>query len=221
MQLADPLFAATEFSFFPLRSVGVQGDNRTYAMTTAIFPPQPAHTMSKEYWKALFEAAVNIPNSVCEVNRVVVCLSHTSDQLMGKNYIRNKLPFHLRVADLVEPGRVDRLRMADHHVTQLVHEMNLYEKIWQFPVVMIPIGFIEGSEGIVLRPVESSGLFSIMACLLHSLNLIPYFHHQRGHDSGTISPSGKIPCSCQRSVPFFLSDFLFDIFSFSRFSKEN
>ena len=39
------------------------------------------------------------------------------------------------------------LRVCISHIT--------YEKIWQFPVVLIPIGTEEGGHSVVLHPVES------------------------------------------------------------------
>ncbi len=48
------------------------------------------------------------------------------------------------------------MRRADAIVTKLLHEMNVYSDVWQFPVVLLPIAFNgTGTETIVLRPVDS------------------------------------------------------------------
>ena len=52
--------------------------------------------------------------------------------------------------------RVETLQRADSIVTKLLAEMDLYENVWQFPVVLLPVSFNgAGSETVVLRPVDS------------------------------------------------------------------
>ena len=48
------------------------------------------------------------------------------------------------------------MRNSDHTVFELIAEHGLYDKIWQFPVVLVPVGGKVGEEGIVLRPVDST-----------------------------------------------------------------
>jgi len=51
---------------------------------------------------------------------------------------------------------VQLLQKADDIVTRTLREMDLYEKVWQFPTVLLPISFNEtGKESIVLRPIDS------------------------------------------------------------------
>ena len=51
--------------------------------------------------------------------------------------------------------RADLLREADAIVMEEIRAANLYESIWQFPVVLLPFGTSEGGQSVVLRPVES------------------------------------------------------------------
>eukprot|EP00008_Paramoeba_atlantica_P013203 CAMPEP_0201478034 /NCGR_PEP_ID=MMETSP0151_2-20130828/2957_1 /ASSEMBLY_ACC=CAM_ASM_000257 /TAXON_ID=200890 /ORGANISM="Paramoeba atlantica, Strain 621/1 / CCAP 1560/9" /LENGTH=659 /DNA_ID=CAMNT_0047858967 /DNA_START=812 /DNA_END=2791 /DNA_ORIENTATION=- len=155
--ITNPLLETTSFSVLPIRSVGVQGDNRTYASSVSLFPPKPAHEMSQDYWDALWNVAERVPNSVRDVNRVLICLSHCSDVVVKGEGGKKEQPFlvHSEAVEL-SPKRADRLRLADQIVHDLVCQMGLYDKIWQFPVVMVPIGVGEGNEGIVLRPVDST-----------------------------------------------------------------
>lgn len=53
------------------------------------------------------------------------------------------------------PERLERLRHADAIVRRLSMESGFEDTIWQFPVVLIPLGSKSSPDSIVLRPVES------------------------------------------------------------------
>ena len=55
----------------PIRSVGVQGDNRSYNALCTLFPKNPSE---KPDWKTLFALAREIPNTFSFINRVAFCL---------------------------------------------------------------------------------------------------------------------------------------------------
>ncbi len=125
-------------SILPLRSVGVQGDGRTYRHALALF--DKTKYPSEEHWKM----ATDVPNKNKDINRVLMCTSH-SDSAEFKftpSYITRE--------------RADLLREADKIVYEEMLEAGLYEKIWQFPVVLLPFGSAEGQQSIVLRPIEST-----------------------------------------------------------------
>jgi GMP synthase (glutamine-hydrolysing) len=129
-----------QFSILPIRSVGVQGDGRTYRHALVIFDAQ----LKDEYWKR----ATEIPNAHKEFNRVLFCLSHAA-------------PIEFVATPMtITRERADLLREADAIVDDEMRKADLYEKIWQFPVVLIPIGMAGRAEGsgqsIVLRPVDST-----------------------------------------------------------------
>jgi GMP synthase (glutamine-hydrolysing) len=50
---------------------------------------------------------------------------------------------------------LERLRTADAGVRRLCHESGFDHHIWQFPVILIPLGTDDRPDSIVLRPVES------------------------------------------------------------------
>jgi GMP synthase (glutamine-hydrolysing) len=120
----------------PLRSVGVQGDHRTYRRVVAVDGELDYDKLQK------------ISLALCNVgkahNRVIF-------RLAG--------PRRLQVAKLI-PGRtltrerLDLLRDADFIVRETMMETGLTPNVWQFPVVLIPLTFGKG-ESVVLRPVES------------------------------------------------------------------
>jgi GMP synthase (glutamine-hydrolysing) len=117
----------------PVRSVGVQGDSRTYRPVLALqnFPVSE-------------EAAAQLINRRSDVNRIVVSLGSSAPLS------------DLRIAPaLLTAARLDRLRRADAIVRKLSHESGFDQSIWQFPVVLIPAGAGERPDSIVLRPIES------------------------------------------------------------------
>jgi GMP synthase (glutamine-hydrolysing) len=47
------------------------------------------------------------------------------------------------------------LRRADGIVRQMSHESGFDAQVWQFPVILIPVGAGESRDSIVLRPIYS------------------------------------------------------------------
>lgn len=117
----------------PVRSVGVQGDSRTYRAAFAIddFPSTPEET-------------ARLVNGSEGINRVVVVIRTAA-----------------RLAEMqATPGRLNgerlaRLRHADAIVRRLSHLSGFDRQVWQFPVVLIPLGTQERPDSVVLRPVGS------------------------------------------------------------------
>jgi len=121
----------------PVRSVGVQGDERSYRAVLALdrFPEAGA---------GLHELATRLTNDLTAINRVVaLCGSHAP------------LPA-MRVHDeAITAARVARLRRADSVVRRITRETGFDRQVWQFPVVMIPLGDSARPDSVVLRPVDS------------------------------------------------------------------
>ncbi len=117
----------------PIRSVGVQGDSRTYRPVLALDTP-PASD----------EAAAAIINRRQDVNRIVG-VSRTCAPLSMLSVTRCSITMQ----------RLDRLRHADAIVRKLSLEFGFDQRVWQFPVVLIPLGTNERPDSIVLRPIES------------------------------------------------------------------
>jgi GMP synthase (glutamine-hydrolysing) len=120
----------------PVRSVGVQGDSRSYAPVLAIDPSRSngnPHHMATE-----------LINRLSGINRVIALVR-------GKAALQE-----LRVsASSLTPVRLERLRRADAIVRRLSEESGFEKTIWQFPVVLIPLGSGSSPDSIVLRPVDS------------------------------------------------------------------
>jgi GMP synthase (glutamine-hydrolysing) len=130
-----------EVKTLPLKSVGVQGDNRTYK--------NPALISGNASWKELNDLSVNITNQFSEINRVV----YLPNQKVDLDQIKTKKA-HLT------KERLDLLRKVDDLVHKEVEKNKLYKNIWQFPVILVPLT-LNGGETIILRPVESKEAMTV------------------------------------------------------------
>ena len=121
----------------PIRSVGVQGDSRTYGHILAVNDfPTPDNRLQ--------DRATAIVNRVADINRVIALTgSHAPlEQLAVTPSALNRI-------------RLDRLRAADRIVRELCHTTGFEKTVWQFPVVLIPLGAGANPDSVVLRPIDS------------------------------------------------------------------
>lgn len=127
---------ALNCQILPIKSVGVQGDSRTYAYPLAIW--------GINNWNKLEKISTNLTNKYRKINRVIkVC------------WIRGEAPnFQCKQNTYLTKERLDLLREINHIVEQEIRKAKIYDKIWQFPVVLVPLT-LSGGESIILRPVES------------------------------------------------------------------
>lgn len=117
----------------PVRSVGVQGDSRTYrsALAVAEFPASDEDTAS-------------LINRMDNINRVVVAVWTAA----GLGEMQS-------VPSTLTAERLERLRNADGIVRRLTLESGFDNEVWQFPVVLIPFGTPGRPDSVVLRPIYS------------------------------------------------------------------
>ncbi len=120
----------------PLRSVGVQGDERTYA--------HPALIEGKLDWHILEELSTRITNAIPSVNRVVFNLT-TDDKTSSYSLINAYVTFE----------RLELLRTVDDIVTRALQRSGEYDSVWQMPVVLLPLVNRRGGNCVVLRPIVS------------------------------------------------------------------
>ncbi len=59
----------------PIRSVGVQGDNRSYKTLSTLYPAHPKTPLADIDWQKVMQVAKTIPNNFNFVNRVAFCLN--------------------------------------------------------------------------------------------------------------------------------------------------
>jgi GMP synthase (glutamine-hydrolysing) len=122
----------------PVRTVGVQGDERSYSQLLAVAGPGDA--------EAAGALARRVTNEHRTINRVAIVVFQRPGAAFGR------LAIHPAT---LTPERIALLRAADAVVTRIVRARGLYDAIWQMPVAMLPLGATAGRETIVLRPVNS------------------------------------------------------------------
>ncbi|MFA7654182.1 MAG: glutamine-hydrolyzing GMP synthase [Candidatus Magasanikbacteria bacterium] len=140
-----PVFTGMTYRL-PLRSVGVQGDERSYAHPALIIPSKLNNTA----WKQFETIAPQITNSHKEINRVMFLLSGDKSKITTSQ---------LNSAYLAKV-RLDLLRKIDTIVNKYILADKNCKHIWQLPVVIVPFGY-DKKESIVLRPVESEEAMTV------------------------------------------------------------
>ncbi len=121
-------------AILPVRSVGVQGDERTYAHPAAIWVEGPLD------WDKVLTAATTVVNTLRTVNRVVLSPVDL-----------DKAPLRLE-AHYLMASSVEQLQRVDHLCREATAHLG---EIWQMPVVSLPLLDSQGKRAFVLRPICS------------------------------------------------------------------
>ena len=130
-------FKRAKVSVLPLKSVGVQGDSRSYKHCAVL-------SDFTRKWDKYNLISTDITNNVRDINRVVI---QPFNKKIPKNFYFNPIK--------LDKSHSDILRTADFKVNQILNKTQINGEIWQLPVVLIPVGKKKGFFSIVLRPVES------------------------------------------------------------------
>ncbi len=133
-----------DFSILPVRSVGVQGDQRTYTSPAALIN-------TPRDWDWLEKEATRLTNEVRNINRVVLQLDSNNNNLNAPYIIRGAF---------CSKERLDLLREADFMATQMLKENGLMENIFQLLVILLPISKNGKEDSLVLRPVVSEDVMT-------------------------------------------------------------
>ncbi|MGQ9633411.1 MAG: glutamine-hydrolyzing GMP synthase, partial [Bryobacteraceae bacterium] len=136
-QTAAPLRRSADGWLLPVRSVGVQGDSRSYAGVLCL-------EADSSNAAGLHRRATALINQLAGVNRIVALVESRVPlgQLTG-------------TPGSLERVRLGRLRLADAVVRRLTSQSGYDRAVWQFPVILIPVGAGGAPDSIVLRPVDS------------------------------------------------------------------
>jgi GMP synthase (glutamine-hydrolysing) len=136
----------------PIRSVGVQGDARSYRKVLAL--------ESKPSREAIEAIAPALTNKRRDINRVIA-------QCGTKGPLQSLRVFPATVTK----RRLDTLRRADELVREFCLASGFEDRVWQFPVVLIPVGAENARESIVLRPINSVDGMTADVVLMDALHL--------------------------------------------------
>ena len=127
-----------------MRSVGVQGDERSYK--------HPVLITGNATWKQLNELSVRLTNEIFQINRVLWHVAARRGVVLNRSSMQSAF---------LTKERLDLLRVADDLVMRQTKADKLDKEIWQFPVVLVPYGQAEHSESIVLRPIQSQEAMTV------------------------------------------------------------
>jgi len=132
-------------TLLPVKTVGVQGDSRSYQYVVGL--------SGERNWKTLFALARAIPQICHNVNRVAYVFGD---------------PFKGPITDITPTyptsDVVATLQEADYIVNQTLTQHNLMRKLSQVPVIIFPVPFgITGNRSIAIRPFITSDFMTGMA----------------------------------------------------------
>lgn len=133
---ARPVERLDEGWLAPLHSVGVQGDSRSYRPVLILEgdPREPG----------LHERAAEAINRLSRINRAITLVA----SLAPVSSMAASPAALCRI-------RLERLRRADAIVREAAHRTGFDRQVWQFPVILVPLGTPERPDSVVLRPVDS------------------------------------------------------------------
>ncbi|MBI3993214.1 MAG: glutamine-hydrolyzing GMP synthase [Candidatus Lambdaproteobacteria bacterium] len=138
----DEVLAGTGYAGrrLAVRSVGVQGDQRTYTTPAAIVGPRD--------WAALEATSIRLTNEIRSLNRVVTLLAPQA------------LPTLRPRRAYCTKDRLDLLREADAVATRTLRAHGLMRIIFQLLVILLPLSANGDGECLVLRPVVSEDVMT-------------------------------------------------------------
>ncbi len=127
-----PLERRSEGWLIPVRSVGVQGDSRSYRAVLALETLPPG------------DEATALVNRISDINRIVALAGSRAP--LGE----------LRVTKgFLSAPRLALLRRCDAIVRKFTYETGFDAQVWQLPVILLPVGTTEHPDAVVLRPIDS------------------------------------------------------------------
>ena len=129
----EEMFPLYKAKVLPIKSVGVQGDSRSYRNPVLLSGPLD--------WDMLGRMSTAITNRFRQLNRVVYALTDV-------RYVV------LDFAGLSE-DRIKLAREADAVTMEALLQHRLMQDIWQCPTVLLPVR-IDGKKCAVLRPINST-----------------------------------------------------------------
>ncbi|MEI7511045.1 MAG: glutamine-hydrolyzing GMP synthase [Candidatus Peregrinibacteria bacterium] len=145
----------SDAKILPIKSVGVQGDGRSYRHPCVLKMNRQEKTLPEtEKWQQLEVLTSQIPNHFPVLNRVLLLISGNLEDMT------------FQPRPQITKDRITTLQEADAVVRNFCFEnQKITQNIWQFPVVLAPVGGDE-KESIILRPIESENAMTANAAHL-------------------------------------------------------
>ena len=138
-----------DFLPLPIRSVGVQGDARTFRSPAVILNLDLVKDSGQISLEKAQKLATTYTGSNPQINRLLLPLGQNFSGEINEISVQKSF---------VSRDRVETLQQADAVVAGFFEDLPETEKakVWQFPVVLAPVAFNQvGGESVILRPVQS------------------------------------------------------------------
>lgn len=129
----------------PMKTVGIQGDQRTYKWLTLLYNQKDFRMNSQLAWEEWEEISSHITNNFSITNRILRLL-------WSKSYDLYKLWSNRKS---ISQNRLHLLQEVDNAVMETIKKHGFYDQIDQMVVAIAPVGFNEGGEMVILRPVNT------------------------------------------------------------------
>ena len=124
-------------SLLACRTVGVQGDSRSYAGLVGLSSTASAAASGDcPNWHSLFHLAKEIPKRVHGVNRVIYVFGAPLTEGHYRSITRT----------LLTPESITQLQQADEVVNRILLQYNLIKPLSQVPVILFPVDFSQPGE---------------------------------------------------------------------------
>ncbi len=158
-QLRDFIDSDTSVHLLPIRTVGVQGDDRTYKHVAAI------STNDTPNWEQYMDYAVQIPQLVHDISRVIF--------IFGGQLNQAESMFDRIIGTSLTPSTVNALREVDDAVNTAIKDHGLLRKLAQEPVILTPLKLDKPRTNrlAVLRPFVTNDFMVGSAAIPGSDNL--------------------------------------------------
>ena len=152
-QFCPKCTASLKKSVLPVKSVGVQGDFRTYRFPAVLtFREEGGGFFHIPKKREKIEAASSaITNKAQFLNRTIIALYKNPSVKDGEMKLQE---------GYCTKKRLDQLREVDDIVLTALHEANLYDKIFQHLTIDLPFASAPERASFVLRPVVSEDVMT-------------------------------------------------------------
>ncbi len=168
--------AAMRKTVLPVRSVGVQGDFRTYRFPCSLSFLKDADGFFHvpKIWEKLERAAGKMTSNARFINRTVIQLYQNPAVTDGQLRLQ---------AGYCTRRRLDQTREADAIVLAELHKSGWYEKIFQHLTINLPYASAADRCSLALRPVCSEDVMTarfaklpheLLAAITHKIAALPY-----------------------------------------------
>jgi len=138
-----------EGHLLPIKTVGVQGDARTYSYLALL--------NGKRNWKKIREAAKKIPTEVHEVNRIVYDISDRKSEI-GMSYF----PSNNLIPTTVNKETVDLLKDVDYEGRNIIDKYGFNKDISQTIFVLFGADiYNQGKRSVALRGVSTDDFMTV------------------------------------------------------------